>query len=117
MRDIAKLDDFPSASAEDSPTDENSHDKQTHMRPSPDESPERANVTQLPIDWQGGKKEALDLLPPLVYQKLRLLADRYLRDERDAATIQPTALVHEAYLHLVSQNLPDWERAGRTSSV
>jgi len=79
------------------------------MALSPDTSPEGAAITQLLIDWKSGKKEALDLLVPLVYQKLRGLADRYLRDERSAATIQPTALVHEAYLRLVSQNLPDWE--------
>jgi RNA polymerase sigma factor (TIGR02999 family) len=79
------------------------------MSPSPEASPEKAAVTQLLIDWKSGKKEALDLLIPLVYQELRSLADRYLRDERAAATIQPTALVHEAYLRLVSQSLPDWE--------
>jgi RNA polymerase sigma factor (TIGR02999 family) len=78
------------------------------MDPSPEPLHERA-VTQLLIDWKNGNKEALDLLVPLVYRKLRRLADGYLRDERFAATIQPTALVHEAYLRLVSQNLPDWE--------
>ena len=67
------------------------------------------SVTQLLLKWKSGSKEALDLLVPLVYQELRRLADHYLRDERAAATIQPTALVHEAYLRLVSQNLPDWE--------
>jgi len=79
------------------------------MHPSPEASPESTAVTQLLVDWKSGKKEALDLLVPLVYQELRRLADHYLRDERDAATIQPTALVHEAYLRLVSQKLPDWE--------
>jgi RNA polymerase sigma-70 factor (ECF subfamily) len=79
------------------------------MSPSPEASPEKAAVTQLLMDWKSGKKEALDLLIPLVYQELRSLADRYLRDERSAATVQPTALVHEAYLRLVSQSLPDWE--------
>jgi RNA polymerase sigma factor (TIGR02999 family) len=66
-------------------------------------------VTQLLIEWKSGKKEALDLLVPLVYGELRRLADHYLRDERAAATLQPTVLVHEAYLRLVAQNLPDWE--------
>jgi RNA polymerase sigma factor (TIGR02999 family) len=78
------------------------------MQPPAEASPEKA-VTQLLIDWKNGHKEALDLLIPFVYQELRRLADHYLRDERSAATIQPTALVHEAYLRLVSQNLPDWE--------
>ena len=78
------------------------------MQTSEDSSPEQA-VTKLLIDWKSGNKEALDLLTPLVYNELRRLADRYLRDERSAATLQPTALVHEAYLRLVAQSLPDWE--------
>ena len=78
------------------------------MQPSSAPSLEQA-VTQLLIDWKSGNKEALDLLTPLVYDELRRLADRYLRDERAAATLQPTALVHEAYLRLVAQSLPDWE--------
>src|SRR5437899_4878863 len=69
----------------------------------------REQVTQLLIDWGRGNKEALDLLTPLVYTELHNLAESYLRRERDAATLQPTALVHEAYLRLVAQNLPDWE--------
>src|SRR5215813_7478734 len=51
----------------------------------------------------------MDALVPLLYDEMRRLAERYLRDERSAATLQPTALVHEAYLRLVAQNLPDWE--------
>lgn len=66
-------------------------------------------VTQLLVDWKNGQKQALDLLTPLVYDELRRLAEGYLRDERIAATLQPTALVHEAYLRLVAQNMPDWE--------
>jgi RNA polymerase sigma-70 factor (ECF subfamily) len=87
------------------------------MHASPEPSSERAAVTQLLIDWKSGKKEALDLLVPLVYRELRRLADRYLQDERAAATLQPTALVHEAYLRLVSQDLPDWESRGHFFGV
>jgi len=72
------------------------------------QTPEKA-VTQLLIQWRGGSREALDALLPVVYRELRGMADRYLRDERAAATLQPTALVHEAYLRLVAQDLPDWE--------
>jgi len=78
------------------------------MQPSASGSSEEA-VTRLLVEWKSGSKEALDLLTPLVYDELRRLADHYLRDERAAATLQPTALVHEAYLRLVAQNLPDWE--------
>jgi RNA polymerase sigma-70 factor (ECF subfamily) len=61
------------------------------------------------MQWKSGNKEALDLLVPIVYSELRRLADYYLRNEHAAATMQPTALVHEAYLRLVAQSLPDWE--------
>jgi RNA polymerase sigma-70 factor (ECF subfamily) len=66
-------------------------------------------VTQLLMSWKSGSKEALDSLTPIVYDELCRLADHYLRDEHAASTLQPTALVHEAYLRLVAQKLPDWE--------
>jgi len=46
---------------------------------------------------------------PLVYGELRQLAAAYLRGERRGHTLQPTALVHEAYLRLVEQSTPDWQ--------
>ena len=46
---------------------------------------------------------------PLLYDELRRLANSYLRRESSGHTLQPTALVHEAYLRLVSQHLPDWQ--------
>ena len=55
---------------------------------------------------------APDDLLPLVYDELRRLADGYLRRERPGHTLQPTALVHEAYLRLVDQTRVDWQ--GRT---
>ena len=67
------------------------------------------DVTRLLMDWKGGNREALNRLTPIVYQELRRLADAYLRDEHAANTLQPTALVHEAYIRLVAQNMPDWE--------
>ncbi len=75
----------------------------------PSEGSSQHAVTRLLLDWKNGSKDALDLLTPLVYDELRRLADHYLRDERAAATLQPTSLVHEAYLRLVAQSLPDWE--------
>src|SRR5262245_11286234 len=74
----------------------------------PESSPQEA-ATRLLIQWKSGNKEALDLLIPIVYSELRRLADHYLRNEHAAATLQPTALVHEAYLRLIGQSLPDWE--------
>ena len=68
-----------------------------------------SNITQLLNDYQGGKKDALDELFPLVYGELRKLAANRLRGERSDHTLQPTALVHEAYLRLVEQHSADWQ--------
>ena len=46
---------------------------------------------------------------PLVYAELRRMADGYLRRERESHTLQPTALVHEAYLRLIGQHQPDYQ--------
>ena len=68
-----------------------------------------AQVTMLLVDLRNGDPSAVDRLIPLVYDELRRLAAHYLRDEHAANTLQPTALVHEAYMKLVAQNMPDWE--------
>ncbi|MBC8168093.1 MAG: sigma-70 family RNA polymerase sigma factor [Bryobacteraceae bacterium] len=68
-----------------------------------------ADVTGLLVEWKEGNQSAGNQLIPLMYDELRRLAGRYLRMEHSAATLQPTALVHEAYLRLVHQNLPDWQ--------
>jgi RNA polymerase sigma factor (TIGR02999 family) len=66
-------------------------------------------VTQLLVDWKNGDQQAIGRLTPIIYDELRRLAAHYLRDEHAAETLQPTALVHEAYIRLVGQNMPDWE--------
>ena len=66
-------------------------------------------VTLLLAKWAKGNQEALNELTPLVYKELRQLAASYLRKERQGHTLQPTALVHEAYLRLVEQRNVDWE--------
>jgi RNA polymerase sigma factor (TIGR02999 family) len=66
-------------------------------------------VTHLLWAWKAGDEQARDHLIPIVYEELHRIAGRYLRDEHAAATLQPTALVHEAYMRLVQQQLPDWE--------
>jgi RNA polymerase sigma factor (TIGR02999 family) len=72
-------------------------------------APETNQVTRLLLEWGRGDKAALDELMPLVYQELRHLAGHYLRNEKAGHTLQPTALIHEAYLRLVDQNTPEWE--------
>jgi RNA polymerase sigma-70 factor, ECF subfamily len=67
------------------------------------------DVTGLLVQWANGNKEALETLTPLVYKELRRLAASHLRKERKSHTLQPTALVHEAYLRLVDQKNPNWQ--------
>ena len=71
------------------------------------QSPE--GITQLLIDWGKGDPAALERLMPLVYSELRRLASNYLRRERAEHTLQPTALVNEAYLKLVDQRNAGWQ--------
>lgn len=68
-----------------------------------------AELTELLNAWQEGKQGAIDELMPLVYQELRKLARAYLRNERPEHTLQPTALVNEAYLRLVGQKNVRWQ--------
>ncbi len=64
---------------------------------------EAGDVTRLLQSWSRGEKEALNELVPFVYRELRRLAAAYLRRERPDHTLQPTGLVHEAYLRLIDQ--------------
>jgi RNA polymerase sigma-70 factor, ECF subfamily len=66
-------------------------------------------VTALLRAWGAGDRLAADRLVPIVYQQLRRRAAAYLRQERPNHTLQPTALVHEAYLRLVDQRQMDWQ--------
>jgi RNA polymerase sigma factor (TIGR02999 family) len=59
------------------------------------------DVTGLLLKWRRGDRVALEQLIPLVYQELRRIAGAQLRGERANHSLQPTALVHEAYLRLV----------------
>ena len=67
------------------------------------------SVTQLLIEVSKGDRGAVDLLLPVIYDELRKLAANYLRRERPDHTLQPTALVHEAYLRLVDQSRVNWQ--------
>jgi RNA polymerase sigma factor (TIGR02999 family) len=70
---------------------------------------ESHEVSRLLAEWAKGNSGALEELTPLVYRELRRLAASYLRRERLGHTLQPTALVHEAYLRLVNQKNPSWQ--------
>jgi RNA polymerase sigma factor (TIGR02999 family) len=64
-------------------------------------------ITRLLLEWRQGDGRALDALVPLVYDELRRLARLQMRDQAAGHTLQPTALVHEAYTRLVDLKL-DW---------
>lgn len=64
--------------------------------------------TQLLVEWRNGDKTALDRMTPVLYDELRRIARHFLARERSDHTLQPTALVHEAYLRLVDQHAVDW---------
>jgi RNA polymerase sigma factor (TIGR02999 family) len=66
-------------------------------------------ITEMLIHWSNGHQEVLSELMPLVYDELRRLAAHYLGRERPDHTLQPTALVHEAYLRLVDQSGVRWQ--------
>jgi RNA polymerase sigma-70 factor (ECF subfamily) len=69
----------------------------------------QAGITQLLTRWSNGDQTALDKLMPMVYSELRRLANNYLRRERRDHTLQPTALVNEAYLKLIDQKTAKWQ--------
>lgn len=66
-------------------------------------------VTQILQDWNGGDAQAPERLMPLVYDEMRRLARTFLSRERNSHTLQPTALVNEAYLRLVDQTRVNWQ--------
>jgi RNA polymerase sigma factor (TIGR02999 family) len=74
-------------------------------------------ITLILQEFAAGDKTALDRLMPLVYAELRKLADSYLRNERPGITLQPTALVHEAYVRMVEQDQPDYRSRAQFLSV
>jgi len=69
---------------------------------------EPAEITRLLRAWGRGDSAALDRLTPLVYEQLRRMARRYMRNERLGHTLQATALVNEAFLRLVDTRSLDW---------
>jgi RNA polymerase sigma factor (TIGR02999 family) len=75
------------------------------------------DVTGLLLAWSDGDEKALDQLMPLVYRELRRLAKRYMAKERTGHTLQPTALVNEAYLRLVDLNKMRWQNRAHFFAV
>lgn len=78
---------------------------------------EAGAATQLLIAFTAGDRGALDAMVPLVYDELHRLARHYLGAERANHTLQPTALVHEAYLRLINQRRVDWRNRAHFMGV
>ncbi len=75
------------------------------------------DITALLHAWAGGDAGARDELMPLVYSDLRRRAAAYMRRERRNHTLEPTALVHEAYLKLLDQRRAAWQNRGQFFGV
>lgn len=69
---------------------------------------EATGITQLLVAWSEGRRDALDRLVPLLYEDLRRLAAGHMRHESPGHSLQPTALVHEAYVRLIDQRQVHW---------
>ena len=74
-------------------------------------------ITERLIAWGAGDRAALDQILPIVYQELRRMAGNYLRQENPGHTLQPTALVHEAWLRLIDQARVDWRNRAQFFGV
>ena len=74
-------------------------------------------VTRLLLAWNAGDQAALEKLMPLVYGELRQLAERHFRKERRSHTLQPTAVVHEAYFRLIDQTRVTWKNRGHFLAI
>src|SRR5712664_2893389 len=77
----------------------------------------RGEVTQLLDQLSGGDPEAMDELMPLLYHELHKLARHHLGGERPDHTLQPTALVHEAFVRLIGQRNVKWQNRAQFFGV
>ena len=80
-------------------------------------TPASADITGLLKAWRDGNQEALDRLAGVVYDELRRIARRYMRNERDGNTLQATALVNEVYLRLVDVKNVDWQHRAQFFAI
>src|SRR5688500_750001 len=87
------------------------------MSHDPAEQASPGAITQWLLDWARGDKQGLDQMLPVLYQELHRLATSYLSREATGHTLQPTALVHEAYLRLVDQRQVDWRNRAQFLGV
>jgi RNA polymerase sigma-70 factor, ECF subfamily len=79
--------------------------------------PSSTDVTRILQEWQGGSRDALDRLIPLVYDELHTLASRQLAGEWRHNRLQTTAVVNEAYMKLFRQRKVDWQNRGHFFAI
>ena len=79
--------------------------------------PPQSDATELLLAWGNGDESAFDKLVPLVYQEMRVLAQRYMRRERTDHTLQATALVNEPNVRLVDVNRIQWQNRSHFLAV
>src|SRR5882724_4275267 len=77
----------------------------------------KSEVTRLLVAWREGDETALERLVPLVEAELRRIARRYIRKERTGHTLEPTALINEAYLRLMEWNSVEWQNRAHFFAV
>ena len=75
------------------------------------QDPDQGEITQILHGWNSDRQSAVDRLTPVVYSELRKLAGHYLRNQRPGHTLQPTALINEAYLRLVHHSADFTDRS------
>jgi len=80
-------------------------------------SSDAGELTALLVQWSRGDRAALERLLPMIYDECRRIASRQLRHEHREHTLDPTALVHEAYLRLVDQRSATWENRAQFFGV
>jgi RNA polymerase sigma factor (TIGR02999 family) len=80
-------------------------------------APAPGEVTRLLLAWRNGDPKALERLIPLVYDELHRMAERYLRRERPGHTLQPSAIVNEAYLKLLGRQSSNWQNRAHFFAV
>src|SRR5271154_6089039 len=74
-------------------------------------------VTQILLELRQGDQQAQERLVPLVYRELRRIAGAHLRRESDTHSLQPTALVHEAYMRLIDIKQVEWQDRAHFFSI
>src|SRR5262245_50527345 len=80
-------------------------------------TPSPGDITRILHEWQGGSREALDRLMPIVYNELKILASRKLAHEWRNDRMQTTAVVNEAYMKLFGQRDVDWQNRGHFFAI